>query len=110
MMGLKSMQVRGRMQEGSVADIAIFDAKTVTDNATYKNGRLPSTGIPYVIVNGTIVVKKSKVLKGVTPGQALRFNPVQNSLFELLNADSWEQTYMVAPIEFGGTATQEQYK
>lgn len=31
------------------------------------NGALPSTGIPYVIVNGTIIVKDSKVLKGVYP-------------------------------------------
>ena len=51
-----------------VADITIFDPENVTDNATYKNGMVPSTGIPYVIVNGTIVVKNSKVLKGVNPG------------------------------------------
>ena len=36
-----------------------------------KNG-LPSTGIPYVVVNGTIVVKDSKVLKGVYPGKPIR--------------------------------------
>ncbi|PQP33323.1 hydrolase, partial [Desulfobacteraceae bacterium SEEP-SAG9] len=70
--GLKSMQIRGRMQEGMVADITIFDPENVTDNATYKNGMVPSTGIPYVIVNGTIVVKNSKVLKGVNPGQPIR--------------------------------------
>ncbi len=56
-MGLKSMQERGRMQEGMLADITIFDPETVTDNATYKKGAIPSTGIPYVVVNGTIVVK-----------------------------------------------------
>jgi len=28
--------------------------------------------IPYVIVNGTIVVKESKVLKGVNPGKPIR--------------------------------------
>ena len=33
---------------------------------------LPSTGIPYVIVNGTVVVKNSKVLKDVYPGQPIR--------------------------------------
>lgn len=33
-MGLKAMQVRGRMQEGMVADITMFDQKTVKDNAT----------------------------------------------------------------------------
>ena len=51
-MGLKSMQVRGRMQEGMVADITIFDPETVRDNSTYANGRLPSTGILHVLVNG----------------------------------------------------------
>ena len=38
---------------------------------------LPSTGIPYVLGNGTIVVKNSMVLKGVFPGQAIQAT-VQN--------------------------------
>ena len=49
-MGLKAMQVRGRMQEGMVADITIFSPENVKDNATYAKGATPSTGIPYVIV------------------------------------------------------------
>lgn len=66
-MGLKAMQERGRMQEGMVADITIFDAEKVTDHSTYAKGTLPSNGIPYVIVNGAIVVKDSEVLKDVNP-------------------------------------------
>ena len=64
---------RGRVQEGAVADITIFDPKTVTDNATAKIGEnsLPSTGIPYVIVNGTVVVDNSKVVRSA-PGIAIR--------------------------------------
>jgi len=60
--GIEAMNVRGRMQENMVADITVFDPKTVTDNATYKAGEhgLPSTGIPYVIVNGRIIVTDSK--------------------------------------------------
>ena len=54
------------------ADITIFDPKTVTDNATPQDGGLPSTGIPYVIVNGTVVVKDSRVLKDVFPGLPIR--------------------------------------
>ena len=67
------MKKRGRVQEGAVADITIFDPETVTENATPKIGEnsLPSTGIPYVIVNGTVVVDKSKVKK-VFPGVAIR--------------------------------------
>ena len=73
--GLEAMQVRGRMQEGMVADITIFNPETITDNATYKLGSngLPSTGIPYVLVNGVIMVRDSKVVDGVYPGQAIRY-------------------------------------
>lgn len=100
-MGLKAMQERGRMQKGMVADITIFDPETVTDNATYKKGTLPSTGIPYVIVNGTIVVKDSKVINGVYPGRTIRFEPVK-SRFEPLSVEKWTQTYYTAPVDFGG--------
>jgi len=36
-----------------------------------KQAGLPSTGIPYEIANGTIVLKESKVLKGVYTGQPI---------------------------------------
>ena len=76
--GLQAMQERGRLQEGMVADITIFDPETVTDNAGYKIGSngAPSTGIPYVIVNGVVVVEDSRVKSGVYPGQEIRF-PVE---------------------------------
>ena len=69
----------GRSQEGADADITVFDPKKVTVHATLKQGEnvLPSTGIPYVLVNGTVVVKNSKVLKDVFPGVAI-CNPIQN--------------------------------
>ena len=67
------MRIRGRIQEGSAADITIFDPKTVTDNATAKIGEnsLPSTGIPYVIVNGQVVVDDS-VVQNIPAGVAIR--------------------------------------
>ena len=48
--------------------------RAVLQNADWPAGKgpLPSTGIPCVIVNGTIIVKDSKVLKGVYPGQPIR--------------------------------------
>ena len=66
-------RTRGRIQEGARADIAIFNPETVTDNASWEKGKntLPSTGIPYVIVNGTVVVDNSEVQK-VFPGVAIR--------------------------------------
>ena len=57
---------------GMDADIPIFDPETVTDNATPQDGGLPTTGIRYVIVNGIVVVKDSKVLKNVFPGLPIR--------------------------------------
>ncbi|WP_145975870.1 hypothetical protein [Ruegeria atlantica] len=73
--GLRAMQVRGRMQEGMVADITIFDPETVTEKANYTLGQqgLPSEGIPYVLVNGTLVVKNSEVQRDVCAGQPIRF-------------------------------------
>jgi len=70
--GVEQMANKGRIQKGKDADITIFDPQTVTDNSTMKDGGLPSSGIPYVIVNGTIIVKESKVLKGIYPGQPIR--------------------------------------
>ena len=100
-MGLKAMQVRGRMQKGMVADISIFDPQTVTDNATYAKGTLPSTGILHVIVNGITVMKDQEPLKGVNPGQPIRFEPVE-SRFEPLSIENWTKTYYTAPVDFGG--------
>jgi N-acyl-D-aspartate/D-glutamate deacylase len=75
--GVPQMAHKGRVQVGADADLTIFDPDTVKDNATPAMGGLPSTGIPYVVVMGTIVVKNSKVLQGVYPGKAIRL-PVQH--------------------------------
>ena len=95
--GLKDMQVRGRMQENMVADIVIFNPNTVTEHATYKAGTagLPSSGITYVLVNGTIVVKDSKVLKGVNPGQPIRFPVEDKGRFEPISGEAWKKTYLI---------------
>jgi len=75
--GIAQMGNKGRIKVGADADITIFDPKTVRQNATPANGGLASTGIPYVVVNGTIVVKDSKVLKDVFPGKPIRL-PIKN--------------------------------
>ena len=84
--GIEAMQVRGRMQEGMAADITIFNPETVTDNAGYKVGTngLPSTGIPYVLVNGVVMVRDSKVQDGQFPGQSLRFATEKKGRFQPL--------------------------
>ncbi len=101
-MGLKAMQVRGRMQKGMVADITMFDPKTVTDNATYEHGTRPSTGIPYVIVNGIIVMKDSKPIKRFDAGQPIRFEPQKKGRFKPLSVGKWTRKFYAAPLDSGG--------
>ncbi len=52
--GLKD---KGRIRIGADADITIFDPAGVTDRATFENPAQYSEGIPYVLVNGVLVVK-----------------------------------------------------
>jgi len=101
-MGLKAMQERGRMQVGMVADITMFDPKTVTDNATFAKGTLPSTGIPHVIVNGIIVMKDSEPIKRFDAGQPIRFEVQEKGRFEPLTLEGWTKTFYASPIDFGG--------
>jgi N-acyl-D-glutamate deacylase len=71
--GIPQFETKGRMQEGMDADIVVFNPDTVRDNSTYESGMgaMPSTGIPYVLVNGVVVVKDSVVQK-VFPGKPIR--------------------------------------
>jgi hypothetical protein len=101
-MGLKAMQVRGRMQEGMVADITIFDPKTVRDNSTYAKGNVPSTGILHAIVNGIIVMRDSEPIKRFDAGQPIRFEKVAESKFEPLDENAWEHRFYSIPVDFGG--------
>lgn len=66
--GLKD---RGVLEVGKAADIVIFDYKSIKDNATFLNPHQFPTGIPYVIVNGTIVVDGNSIT-GKLPGKVLR--------------------------------------
>jgi len=94
--GLEAMKQRGRVQVGKIADLTLFDPKTVKDNATYKAGEngLPSTGMPYVIVSGTVVVRDSKVLP-VKPGQPIRFPVEAKGRFEPVEVNKWLGEYTI---------------
>jgi N-acyl-D-aspartate/D-glutamate deacylase len=80
--GLESMAVRGRMQEGMVADITIFDPKTVAEGSAYKSGLngLPPKGLPHVIVNGRFVKRDGKATD-VMAGQPIRYPIEENGRF-----------------------------
>ncbi len=86
--GLKAMQERGRMQEGMIADIVVFDPETVTDNATYERGVIPSTGFKAVIVHGTVTVRDDELLE-VFAGQPIRFDPEAKPRFEPVSEEAW---------------------
>ncbi|MEA2673325.1 MAG: N-acyl-D-amino-acid deacylase [Chloroflexota bacterium] len=62
---------RGRIADGLVADLVVFDPATVGANATYDEPRRFSGGIDHVIVNGTLVVEDG-AHTGALPGRALR--------------------------------------
>lgn len=59
---------RGLIRAGMVADMVMFDPKTVTDNATPQNSQALSTGITQVWVNGVSVYADGET-SGVTPGE-----------------------------------------
>ena len=62
---------RGRIADGLVADLVVFDPATVRSNATYDDPRCFPDGIDQVIVSGTLVVDEG-VHSGALPGRALR--------------------------------------
>jgi len=78
-----------------VADITIFDPVNVKAMSTFKAGEqgLPTAGIPYVIVNGVMVVKDSKFQYDVNPGQPIRFPEEDKGRFEALSEDKWFENF-----------------
>src|SRR5579872_230992 len=63
---------KGRIKVGADADITVFDPARVIDTATFENPAQYSEGIPFVLVNGTLVVKDGSVVAGVAPGRGIR--------------------------------------
>jgi N-acyl-D-aspartate/D-glutamate deacylase len=62
---------RGLVKEGICADLVIFDPQIIIDKATYTHPHQLPEGIPYVIVNGVIVVEDNKQNRK-HPGMVLR--------------------------------------
>jgi N-acyl-D-amino-acid deacylase len=61
---------RGRIKAGYAADITIFDPRTVADTATFEKPHAFAAGVPYVLVNGVVVVRKGQHT-GARPGEIL---------------------------------------
>jgi dihydroorotase/N-acyl-D-amino-acid deacylase len=61
---------RGLLRPKMAADIVVFDPKTVKDRATFEDPSQYPVGIPYVIVNGVVVIDKGEH-NGAKPGRVL---------------------------------------
>ena len=66
--GLKD---RGLVREGFVADLAVWDERTIADRSTYENPIVTATGVSHVLVSGTLVLENGEHT-GATPGRALK--------------------------------------
>jgi N-acyl-D-aspartate/D-glutamate deacylase len=55
--GLKD---RGKIASGFCADLVLFDAETVAEQATYAEPRQTPLGMPWVFINGQAVVRQGK--------------------------------------------------
>jgi N-acyl-D-aspartate/D-glutamate deacylase len=69
--GRMGLADRGILRPGLAADLVAFDPEKVQDLSTYAEPRRYSAGIPYVAVNGELVVDGGKVT-AARPGRVLR--------------------------------------
>ena len=61
---------RGKIIEANKADLVVFDYEEISDNSSYIDAHHYPGGIDYVLVNGSVVVKKG-VHQKTLPGVAL---------------------------------------
>lgn len=94
--GLASMKVRGRLQEGMIADIVVFDPKKVKEGSSYKSGEqgLPPIGMPHVIVNGVFVKKDNKATNRF-PGQPIRYPVEEKPRHIAASQQQWLKTFTI---------------
>ena len=59
---------RGGSRSGAVADLVVFDPATVVDGATFRDPKLPPTGVRHVIVAGRQVLDEGRQLDAVRAG------------------------------------------
>jgi N-acyl-D-amino-acid deacylase len=69
---------KGRITEGVDADMVIFDMNKICDKAKFPDVGMPDAkpeGIPYVIVNGKLIVNKSEIVENAMPGRCIKDLP-----------------------------------
>ena len=67
------LQNRGKIVQGFIADIVIFDPEKIRDIAVYSDPHQYSIGIQYLLINGEIVIESGEY-GGKLAGKALRLN------------------------------------
>jgi len=68
---------KGRLQVGADADLVVLDPETFRDQSTFEKPAVPSIGVRYLVVRGTLVVENGAIVPGVAPGRALTSHPAQ---------------------------------
>jgi len=66
------LSAKGRIAVGADADITVFDPAHIIDKATFEKPAQYSEGIPYVLVNGRLVVNAGKLDETSFPGRGVR--------------------------------------
>jgi N-acyl-D-amino-acid deacylase len=61
---------RGQIREGFYADVVAFDPQTVGETNSYEKPKSYAKGVPYVLVNGVVVIDKGEHT-GARPGKVL---------------------------------------
>ncbi|MHC4791203.1 MAG: amidohydrolase family protein, partial [Planctomycetota bacterium] len=62
---------RGYLKKGFIADVVVFDPNRVIDHATWSEPHQYPSGIPYVMVNGKLIIDQEK-FSGQLAGKVLR--------------------------------------
>ena len=62
------LEDRGRLVEGSIADLVVFDPETIEDRSTWVAPGLRSRGIEHVLLGGVFVLRDEE-LTGELPGR-----------------------------------------
>jgi len=66
------MARKGRLEVGADADIVVFDAATVTDEATYEDPAQYSSGFRHVFVNGVPTLRDGAFIEGAAGGVGIK--------------------------------------
>jgi len=65
------LKERGKLEKGYLADVVVFDPKTIADTATYEKPHQYAVGVKHVWVNGGQVLKNGEHT-GEKPGRVVR--------------------------------------